>query len=396
MKNNIIFKSVVILALAGVLTACSDDNTSGADEIFVSPDSLSLDGSAAEKELSITASMGTTWSVTSDADWITFSASSGQGSATIVANVETNTYGAERRASIIFLVGEAHGPVVNVTQQPRSNARLNVSPLFLTFGADGLDSGQMIEVDTDLTSWECHTDADWIKLTPDVQNGRVLVQVTENPYTKKQRMADFTISAPGMDGVSVAVTQEKNYINRLLGEWNVSGEIFMYTAATIAFYNDHVVTITKIDPTTVRIDNVMNINKQVVELGDYDEAEYGTYCDFITATVDSENKRLNIDIPYKLSYRWYNDKYDIYYSRMDSEVLETCFVENVWSIKIEEVNGTLEMDMTGDYIYPYTVHRGSFCSLAVYPETQEYAGGFAFTLDAKWVKQYDYNPNSIE
>lgn len=394
MKNKIILSVAVLFALlAGAcLTACNNEENVNALSVY--PASISFAGMGGTEEIRITADANVDWRIEFDENWIELSACSGRGDAVIRMKVQPNGSGAERKATLALLVKDGDRSAIDITQQPTASGevRFNVTPLSLTFDADGLGSAQVIEIDTNLPSWDCHADEDWIILTPDVENGRILVNVKENPYIKKLRIADFVISAPGTDNVSIAITQDKNFINRLLGEWTVN-EWFYFASVPTAIANGHTVTITKIDANTIRIDNIMNINHQIVNY-DMPEAEYGTYCDFITAKVDNRNQKINIDIPYKLSYKWYNNKYDIYYSRMDSTTWTDNFKEDVWSIQVEEKNGNLEINPYGNLVY--SGYKASFGSLAVNSATGEFSGGFAFLIDSKWVKQYDYSTRSPE
>lgn len=100
MKKVFIY-TVMIMAFA----ACSGDSIGDIDSIIVSNDYLSvpstsiqLSGDGSEQELKVSANCK--WTVSSDANWISVNASSGDGNGTVNVSASLNSTGADRMGMI--------------------------------------------------------------------------------------------------------------------------------------------------------------------------------------------------------------------------------------------------------------------------------------------------------
>ncbi len=98
-------KVFIYIAMMVAFAACSGDNIGDIDSIIVSNDYLSvpstsiqLSGDGSEQELKVSANCK--WTVSSDANWISVNASSGDGNGTVNVSASLNSTGADRMGMI--------------------------------------------------------------------------------------------------------------------------------------------------------------------------------------------------------------------------------------------------------------------------------------------------------
>lgn len=98
-------KVFIYMVMMMVIVACSGDSIRDIDSIIVSNDYLSvpstsiqLSGDGSEQELKVSANCK--WTVSSDANWISVNASSGDGNGTVKVSASLNSTGADRMGMI--------------------------------------------------------------------------------------------------------------------------------------------------------------------------------------------------------------------------------------------------------------------------------------------------------
>lgn len=98
-------KVFIYMVMMMAFAACSGDSIGDIDSIIVSNDYLSvpstsiqLSGDGSEQELKVSANCK--WTVSSDANWISVNASSGDGNGTVNVSASLNSTGADRMGMI--------------------------------------------------------------------------------------------------------------------------------------------------------------------------------------------------------------------------------------------------------------------------------------------------------
>ena len=144
----------------------------------------------------------TSWTLSDYPSWITLSATSGNGNATVKVTATENT-SADQRTSQMYLTidGKTTKTAISLTQYGKS---INVSPTSLAFTSSS--STQNVTVTSD-GEWEASTSDSWITLSPSsaTGNGTLKVNVTEN-MSVNTRSGSITISMGGKD-TTIGVTQ---------------------------------------------------------------------------------------------------------------------------------------------------------------------------------------------
>jgi len=180
--------SVTILQKAKVFSADIDSK------------SLTFPAAGGSSKLDVTSN--TSWTLSDYPSWITLSATSGNGNATVKVTATENT-SAEQRTSQMYLTidGKTNKTAVSLTQYGKS---ITVSPTSLAFTSSG--STQNVTVTSD-GKWEASTSDSWITLSPSsaTGNGTLKVSVTEN-MSVNTRSGSITISMGGKD-TTIGVTQ---------------------------------------------------------------------------------------------------------------------------------------------------------------------------------------------
>lgn len=167
--------------------------------------------------LSFTISTNYAWEVRSDADWLSFSQESGEGSASPIQIVAT----AERsdvmtRTATIYVVANDTEESFEVTQQGKFEV-VEPSGVFSDAGGD-MD----FKVKTDL-SWEVSANQMWISFSEEEGDGdgtAKVITITAEPNTGIQREATITVTAGGeskaflvlQDGVTFEIVEPASAI----------------------------------------------------------------------------------------------------------------------------------------------------------------------------------------
>ena len=165
-------------------------------------DSKSLTFPAAGGSSTLNVTSNTSWTLSDYPSWITLSATSGNGNATVKVTATENT-SADQRTSQMYLTidGKTTKTAISLTQYGKS---INVSPTSLAFTSSS--STQNVTVTSD-GEWEASTSDSWITLSPSsaTGNGTLKVNVTEN-MSVNTRSGSITISMGGKD-TTIGVTQ---------------------------------------------------------------------------------------------------------------------------------------------------------------------------------------------
>lgn len=100
-------KLILYISMTMLFAACSGDNIGDTDTIIVSNDyisvslsSIQFQGDETKQELNISANCS--WSLSSDASWITIEPSSGSGNSMVTISASQNSSGSERTGTIIL------------------------------------------------------------------------------------------------------------------------------------------------------------------------------------------------------------------------------------------------------------------------------------------------------
>ena len=178
----------------------------------ISPDSLAFSSSGGEKSFTIISN--TSWTVSSNMnwmdDWLEISPTSGSNNGTVTVKADNNTLANERSATIT-VSGADITQSIEVTQQPGTPVVLTVSTDSLSF----LPSGQIktILVESNIYDWTVISDVNWISVHRSSVLNAVEVNVSPNPLPSL-RTATITVSGGGIThSIKVTQAEGKPYLN---------------------------------------------------------------------------------------------------------------------------------------------------------------------------------------
>ncbi len=169
------------------------------ENINVSPSSQDVSFLGGEVPINITSN--TSWTVSSDKDWVTFSETQGSGNKTITATVAQNTTQAKGVATITVTTKYAKIPVT--TKINRDVETISVSPT--SYDIPYLGGEVSISV-TSNTSWTISSDKDWVTLsrTSGTGDGIIDITVAENTTTKTEiAIVTLTTALGKIDSISI-------------------------------------------------------------------------------------------------------------------------------------------------------------------------------------------------
>jgi predicted Kef-type K+ transport protein len=177
--------------------------TADGTALTVSPATLDFTASGETKSVTVTSDVS--WTVGSDAEWITVTPSLGSNdgviSVTAAANMETS-----QRTGIVTVNGDGIDQTVSITQAASvsSTNTLTVSPAMLDFTASG--ETKSVTVTSDV-SWTVDGDVEWITITPSSGSNDDVISVTAAANMETgQRTGFVTISGGGIEQ-TVSITQ---------------------------------------------------------------------------------------------------------------------------------------------------------------------------------------------
>ena len=159
----------------------------------------------------VTASAGTAlfdvatasaWTAGSNQSWCTVTPS-GTGNGTLSAVYLQNSSGAQRIASITVTVTGLPPVVVTVTQA------LNSPTLLVTPANQNVTetAGNTTFTVTSNSAWAATVNQSWCMVTPSGNGNGLITATYETNYTISPRVASITVTVPGIDPVTVTVTQ---------------------------------------------------------------------------------------------------------------------------------------------------------------------------------------------
>lgn len=173
--------------------------------LAVSKTTIELEQTEGSKA-SVEITSNTTWSLTSDAEWLTASKTSGTLNDSIVFTVSANTSILPRQA-LVTLTANGVDPVVVTIAQEGALPSLTVAQTALTVGKEGI-TNWAVSV-TSNTEWTAVSDQTWVSLSTSSNSDSLILTVAANPE-KAERQAQVTLSATGVEAVVLVVTQAAN------------------------------------------------------------------------------------------------------------------------------------------------------------------------------------------
>ena len=173
---------------------------SGASTLSVSPATQNVLSTSGSTSFTVTSNIS--WTAVSDQTWCTVTPS-GSGNGTIQANYLENTSTTPRTANIT-VSGIGVSPVVVTVVQAGVASSLAVSPANQSVP---YTSGSTSFTVTSNVNWTAVSNSTWCTVTPSgTGNGTLTANVTENTDIAL-RVANITVSGPGVADVIVTVTQ---------------------------------------------------------------------------------------------------------------------------------------------------------------------------------------------
>ena len=179
-------------------------NTQSSQEISVSPDRVDFEYGGGSQTLTLQCSGS--WTVQIERDWVTLSATSGQGDAEIQLSAAENPDYSERSSSLLFVSEYGTEARVKIIQAAAPNPNyLNVTPEEKTMESDGGSFDVNVESDIE---WQANTSAEWVILSQGQGsgNGTFSVEVAPNMLFTP-RVAHITIAGDNLSK-TVIVHQE--------------------------------------------------------------------------------------------------------------------------------------------------------------------------------------------
>jgi hypothetical protein len=142
------------------------------------------------------------WTFQTSADWIKVKTDRAATILTINVENHTNTYDS-RTGIITVMAGDAPPVTISITQNPKIQDNLSVSPTSLIFEANETQSKTVV-VTTDAPIWDAWPSASWVTVTKSGKNANVRVS---NNNTQMERTATVTIRAGDAENKTFTVTQ---------------------------------------------------------------------------------------------------------------------------------------------------------------------------------------------
>jgi hypothetical protein len=179
------------------------EEPTGNISLEIAPSTLDFTASGETKSVTVTSNVS--WTVESNAAWITVSSSSGNNNGSIRVTAAANT-ATSQRTGTVTVRGENISKTVSITQAayvPSTNT-LTVSSATLNFTAASETKYFTI---TSNVSWTVGKDVTWITVSPESgsNNGTIVVTAAANTATS-QREGIVTVSGGGIDQI-ISITQ---------------------------------------------------------------------------------------------------------------------------------------------------------------------------------------------
>jgi formylglycine-generating enzyme required for sulfatase activity len=211
--------SAVITAKAGEKTATCTVSVAAAT-LTVTPATYNFTASGGDST-DFTVTSNQSWTISSNATWLTTSATSGSNNGTFTATATANTTTTQRTAAItVSCTGITR--TINVTQDA---ATLSVEPTTYNFAAAGETSSAFTV--TSNQSWTITDDADWLSTSITSGSGNTSFTATATANTSTtQRTAIITVAGGG-GSRTINITQNGNQATQTIEMVLVRGGTFV-------------------------------------------------------------------------------------------------------------------------------------------------------------------------
>ena len=206
---------------------CADCGGKGEESLRL----LAFDDTAESETIYIHST--SSWTISTDVDWVKFSLSSGSGDKTISAMVDKNPTTNLRAGHITFTSGNSK-TTIDVTQLGEA-IRLDVSSSYVFVWSWG--DGDVIQVSSN-TSWTVKAADSWVKCSPSSGTGDATVTVSSSNYYDGTRFSMLTFSdTSGGNSTEVVVAQAlypdavnvlKNLMEKPLGTIDLDAKTATY------------------------------------------------------------------------------------------------------------------------------------------------------------------------
>ncbi len=153
--------------VTGLSKECTVTQSGAAPSLSVSSKTMSV-AAAASAGNSIAVTSNTSWSVTTDAPWLTLGKKSGEGDGSVTFSIEANTSTSSRTGNITFTADGCPSQLCKVTQYGVTPT-LSISLSKNSFDASA-SSNNIISIKSN-TSWKVTTDEDWLTFGKEAGEG---------------------------------------------------------------------------------------------------------------------------------------------------------------------------------------------------------------------------------
>ncbi|MBO4802613.1 MAG: BACON domain-containing protein [Bacteroidaceae bacterium] len=202
-----------LLGIFVTLTACSsNDDTGNVSADYMKVTDVVIEGQASSGTLHIDADCS--WTVTTDANWVTVGTPQGEGSADVTLTTGTNPSSVEARSCQLKVASKGGVTRLVTLTQSTNNEQLEVSTTTIDYPTEG---GQIQFTITSNTSWIITGGADWLTLSESAgqNNGSITLtaQVNELEDTRK---ATITVTGNGGKACNIEVSQAAKTVYLLI------------------------------------------------------------------------------------------------------------------------------------------------------------------------------------
>ena len=183
---------IILLTIVSVATGCSIIGEKETLTMDVSPSTLNFSGTGGSESLSITSNV-ISWTVESDASWLSFSPAIGEKNRTVTVKADANSSTSERRATItVSGMGITGTKTINaVLAGGRSS--LSATPTLLTF--DAAASSKSVSI-TSNGNWTVSNQNSWFSVQPSSGSGnRTLTVAVNQNNSSTARNGYFRVTA---------------------------------------------------------------------------------------------------------------------------------------------------------------------------------------------------------
>lgn len=283
------------------------------------------------------------WDAVPTEKWASVNKSGNKFTVTVGENTD-----AERTNAITVSAKNAKPVVLNFKQAApqKIDNTLEISGTF-DFPAIGGEQTLTITSNTAWTISTTYNEGDgWLTYSAASGTGDAAVTVTASENSPTKRTAVIKVQATDdatlfktVNVTQAAAEQSKLFIDELVGDWTYRGTYLQFNSATeewSAYDDDHQLTVTKIDDTTLKIDNIIQFQEGAP-----------AYHNAITALVDNTAKTVTINqqVFSGGTLSWDEDGWDVYFTPYIKEPVNN--YDELWGASFENVPVTGE---AGSYV----------------------------------------------